>query len=227
MSDPIIDQIVAKSQKNGWILEPDAKTILKACQIPVPRFELAADLDAAITAANTIGYPVAVKVVSPQVMHKTEVNGVVLGLRNDAAVKTEYERFAAMDGFQGMLIEEMVAPGRELIIGGKNDDQFGPVVLLGIGGTGVEIYNDTSLRMAPLVPADVEAMIDRLQGRELIHGFRGGLPLDIESIVNTVVRFSELMMMLGASVESVDLNPVICTPTSLTVVDARFVLRVS
>ena len=132
-----------------------------------------------------------------------------------------------MDGFQGMLIEEMVSPGRELIIGGKNDDQFGPVVLLGIGGTGVEIYNDTALRMAPLFPADVEAMIDKLQGRELIYGFRGGQPLDVESIVNTVVRFSELMMALGPKVESVDLNPVICTPTSLTVVDARFVLMAS
>jgi len=224
MSDPIIDPIVTRSLKNGWVLEPDAKTILDACQIPVPRFELAASLDSAISAAEAIGYPVVVKVVSPQVMHKTEVNGVVLGLTSDAAVKVEYERFAAMPGFQGMLIEKMVSPGTELIIGGKNDEQFGPVVLLGIGGTGVEIYNDTALRMAPLVAADVEVMVDKLQGRELIHGFRGGPPLDMGSIVKTVVRFSKLMMTLAPVIESIDLNPVICTPNSLTVVDARFVL---
>jgi len=227
MSDPVIEQMVAKSRKHGWILEPDAKALLKHCEIPVPRFELAANADAAVDAARRIGYPVAVKVVSPDVVHKTEVNGVVLGLSDDAAVRTEFERFAVMDGFVGMLVEEMVAPGKELIIGGKNDPQFGPVVLLGIGGTGVEIYNDTALRMAPLVSADVEAMIHKLTGRELIHGFRGGAALDIDSIINTVVRFSELMMILGTAVESLDLNPVICTPTSLTVVDARVILMMS
>ena len=127
-------------------------------------------------------------------------------------------------GFAGMLVEEMIS-GIELIVGAKVDDQFGPVVLLGIGGTGVEIYKDVTLRMAPLAVKDIESMIRCLKAHSLLEGYRGSKPVNLEELNRLLKTFSDFVMDLENLIESVDLNPVICSPTRCVVADARIMLR--
>ena len=209
----------------GWITEPQAKEFLKSAGLTVPVFACVESADAAVSAAADIGYPVAAKVVSPQILHKSDVGGVAVGLTDEAAIRDAFHRFAGMEGFSAMLVEQMVS-GVEVIIGAKNDDQFGPVVLLGIGGTGVEIYQDVVIRMAPLNGDDVSSMVEQLAGRRILEGFRGSAPVSRTALTDTLVVFSELAMDAADWIESIDLNPVMCTPEACIIADARIMLQI-
>jgi succinyl-CoA synthetase beta subunit len=216
-------EIVEDSRETGWVLEPDAKRILALAGVDVPRFAWAGNADQAAAAAAEIGYPVVVKVVSPRVVHKTEVGGVVTGVGNERDLRAAFERLSRIDAFQGVVVDETLS-GVELIVGAKNDAQFGPVILLGIGGVGVEIYRDTAIRMAPVSPRDVESMLRCLRGRALLEGFRGKEPASREAIEKLVLGFSDLVMAIGGEVESIDLNPVICSSRRAAAADARIML---
>jgi len=223
MLNEVITAVFDRSQRAGWVLEPDAKELFRSAGLSVPAFALAETVESAAAAASKIGYPVAAKVVSPEIVHKSDVGGVAVGIEDEAALRDAFGRFAVMNGFCGMLVEQMVS-GLELIIGAKNDDQFGPVVLLGIGGTGVEIYQDVAIRMAPLSPRDVSAMLQELTGRKMLEGFRGAPPVNVTALTETLVLFSELLMAAGDRFESIDLNPVMCTADACVVADARIML---
>jgi len=123
-----------------------------------------------------------------------------------------------------MLVEEMVA-GIEVIVGAKVDYQFGPVILLGMGGTGVEIYRDVALRMAPLAQKDAESMVGCLKARPLLDGYRGEEPANVKEIIRMLMTFSGLVMDLEPEIESIDLNPVMCSSTRCVVADARIMLK--
>jgi acyl-CoA synthetase (NDP forming) len=217
-------EILGASRDAGWVLEPMAKRLFALAGMEVPRFTWAKTLEEAVRSAHEIGYPVVGKVVSPEVMHKADRGGVVVGIDSDEKVRSLYERFCRIEGFTGMLIEPMVT-GVELIVGAKNDYQFGPVVLMGIGGTGVEIYRDVVLRMAPLAEKDVGSMITGLRAHELLEGYRGSDPVDIGKLGKLLMDFSGLVMDLQAMVESIDLNPVMCSSTACVVADARILLK--
>jgi len=226
MLGPELEQIITRNQSHGWILEPDAKRLLSGVGVPVPQgFWMKAKKDVARAVHAVGGYPVAAKVVSPRALHKTELHGVALGVGSDSALSACFDRFSEIEGFQGLLVEEMIS-GRELIVGGKNDTQFGALVLIGIGGTGVEIYGDTTLRMAPLTDTDVRSMIRCLKGRALVEGYRGEAPVHLDSLIQIVLAVSELTIRLGDRIESIDLNPVICSPERCTAADARIILAV-
>jgi hypothetical protein len=181
-------------------------------------------MEEAIQFAEETGYPVVAKVVSPKVVHKSDKNGVEIGIDHEGKLKDTFRRFSQIDGFAGMLVEEMIS-GTELIVGAKIDDQFGPIVLMGVGGTGVEIYKDVALRMAPLVPKDIESMIGCLKARRLLEGFRGSKPVNRRELDRLLMTFSDLVMDLEGFIDSIDLNPVICSPTRCVVADARIMLR--
>jgi acyl-CoA synthetase (NDP forming) len=215
--------IFAASRRAGWVLEPQAKELLAAAGMPVPRFTWAHDREEAIRFARMIGYPVVAKVVSPAIIHKSEAGGVSVGIKDDDGLRAAYERFQALQGFAGMLVEEMVE-GMELIVGAKVDYQFGPVILVGIGGTSVEIYKDTSIRMAPLVPEDVAAMVHGLRAHQLLEGYRGTAPINTQALTAMLMAFSGLVMESKAEIESIDLNPVKCTAERCIVADARIML---
>ena len=219
-----IRNILRASQKSGWVLEPDAKRILDLSGFDIPRSKTVKTHAEATGAASAIGYPVVVKVVSPALIHKSDTGGVVVGIENDQRLIDEFNRFNKFDGFVGMLVEEMVS-GVELIIGAKIDDQFGLVILLGFGGTEAEIYQDTSLRMAPLSQGDVHSMIRNLKAYKILEGYRGSEPIHMDRLVDTVKRFSSLMIELGEQVDSSDLNPVICSSERCVVADARIILK--
>lgn len=219
-----IKSILEKSKKWGWVLEPDAKQIFSLSGFQTPKYAVVKKSEEAIAAARAIGYPVVVKIVSPDIIHKSDVQGVVVGIKEDERLVGVLEKFRKLPGFAGMLIDEM-AKGVELIIGAKNDVQFGPMILLGLGGVGVEIYKDVALRMAPLKKAHVEDMIRQLKAYPMLTGYRGSKPISIAAVQKTLIRFSALMMDMKDYFESVDLNPVMCSETSCTVVDARIMLK--
>lgn len=216
--------IIRKSEKWGWVLEPDAQKIFSLYGFQTPKYDVAKSGDQAVTIAHRIGYPVVAKIVSPVIIHKSDVNGVVVGIKDDETLLRTLQRLSKLDGFIGMLIAEVVK-GRELIIGSKNDFQFGPMILLGMGGVGVEIYRDVSLRMAPLLTCDADHMINSLTARRLLAGYRGAEPIHMNALKKTIVNFSRLMMDLQDIVESVDLNPVMCTAKACIVVDSRILLK--
>ena len=224
MLDKQIKEILRQSEKNGWVLEPDAKRILSLGGIEVPRYYWAKTVDEAMRFAHKIGYPVVAKVISPQVIHKSDVGGVVAGIADDAALTETFQRFNSIKGFAGMLVEEFLS-GFELIVGAKNDYQFGPVILVGIGGTGVEIYRDTALRMAPLKPAEIGSMIKSLKAHQLLEGYRGAEPVNLKALKRLLKRFSDLIMHTEDDFESIDLNPVMCTARKCVVADARIMLQ--
>lgn len=219
-----IEEIIEKSKKWGWVLEPDAQKIFSLSGMKAPRFAVATETTQAIGIARQIGYPVVAKIVSPAIVHKSDVQGVVVGIKDDQSLTRALERFSKLDGFAGMLIAEMVK-GLELIIGAKNDFQFGPMILLGIGGVGVEIYKDVSLRMAPLKTRDADNMIQELAAQKLLTGYRGSEPINMNALKKTLINFSKLMMELQDIVESIDLNPVMCSAKSCIVADARIMLK--
>jgi succinyl-CoA synthetase beta subunit len=223
MLKKVIHEILDRSEPHGWVLEPEAKRILSLSGIDVPDSCWARSAEEAVQFADASGYPVVAKIVSPDVIHKSEAGGVAVGLESPRQVRSAFQRFARRKGFNGMLVEEMIG-GLELIVGGKIDEQFGPVVLLGMGGTGVEIYRDTALRMAPIKEKDVVSMVNCLTAGSLLHGFRGEAAVDMQSLIELMLSFSSLLMKMAGRIESADLNPVMCTSSACKVADARIIL---
>jgi acetate---CoA ligase (ADP-forming) subunit beta len=216
--------IIESFKRTGWIPEPEAKRLFSMACMDVPNFIWAHDQDECIRFAVRCGYPVVAKVVSPRVIHKSDVGGVVVGIDSDEGLKKAFQNMKKLDGFEGMLVEEMVK-GKELIIGAKIDYQFGPVILLGIGGTGVEIYQDVTMRMAPITGDDVKSMVESLKGRDILKGYRGGEPVNLEALADLLVKFSSLVIDLEGHIQSIDLNPVICSGDRCIIADARIILN--
>jgi succinyl-CoA synthetase beta subunit len=205
-------------------MEPEAKQIFSLAGLDVPRFRWAKDKGEITQFAEEIGYPLVAKVVSPKVIHKSDIKGVVVGIETQQELIEVYQRFSQVESFAGMLIEERVS-GIEVIVGAKIDYQFGPIILLGMGGTSAEIYRDVSLRMAPLSPIDIASMVKCLKAHELLEGYRGSDAIDLGQLVKTIQVFSALVLDLKDEIESIDLNPVICSSTRCVVADARIMLR--
>ena len=221
-----MEEILSASKRVGWVLEPQAKRLFYLAGIDVPRYVWARRIEDAIPFAEEIGYPVVAKIVSPEVVHKSEHNGVAVGIKDGKELRETFKRFSQLGGFNGVLVEEMLS-GIELIIGAKVDLQFGPVILFGIGGIWVEIYRDVILRMAPLQPKDVDSMVKCLKGHRILEGYRGADPVNSQELKRLLVTFSKLVMDLEKYMESIDLNPVICSSTRCVVADARIILKKS
>ena len=219
-------KILSASQEHGWVMEPECKQILKDIGISVPKFRVVTEWEEALGAADDIGYPLVCKVVSPAVIHKSDSGGVMVGIDNQRKLKSAYQKLKQLDGFRSMLMEETV-DGVELIVGAKNDYQFGPVILTGIGGTSVEIYQDTSIRMAPITSKNIESMLRDLKAYPLLEGYRGSIPVNLKRIKDLLLSFSDLVLELEDVFESIDLNPVMCSQQTCVVADARIMLNSS
>jgi hypothetical protein len=212
-----------KWRKHGWVPESDTLEILHRGGLDVVEHCRASTIEEAKRFARANGFPLVAKVISPAIMHKTEVGGVVTGITTEEELAAHFDRFKAMEGFAGMLVADMLS-GVELILGAKIDSQFGPVILLGIGGTGVEIYGDVVIRMAPLTADDVAAMTAGLKGHALLEGFRHQPPINMHKLTATVLSFSTLIMKYRDHIESADINPLFCSGELCTVADARIIL---
>lgn len=218
-----IEKILKESAQWGWVLEPEAKKILSLAGITVPKsvlMKVPADIS---IVERELHYPLAAKIVSPQVIHKSDVKGVAVGITSPEELKTVLRRFKKIKGFTGVIVEEMVE-GIELIIGAKIDYQFGPMILLGMGGTGVEIYRDSTLKMAPIGEADIDSMIENLKAKKLLRGYRGAEAINLANLKKLLISFSRMTMKIEQYIESIDLNPVICNSHDCVVADARIML---
>lgn len=218
-----IFQLLAEASSRGWLMEPQAKQVFRLSGLDVTRFLWTEDVQEAMRFAAGIGYPVVAKVVSPEVVHKSDVSGVVLGISSDGQLDEVFRQMSRIKGFKGIIVEETVR-GTELIVGMKMDRQFGPIVMLGMGGTAVEIYKDVAIRMAPLREQDVESMLMSLKAHPLVEGYRGAEPISVEALKKMLLTFSSLVMEFGDKVESIDLNPVICNASRCIITDARIML---
>lgn len=184
---------------------------------------LAKNEEEALKFANKIGYPVAMKIVSPEIEHKTDVGGVKINVKNVEALKLSFKEImqsASGKKVDGVLVQKMARKGVELIIGGKKDPQFGHMIVLGLGGIYVEIFRDISARICPLLPSDVEEMVAELKVHPLLEGARGGKPIDKKSLEQLVMKVCAFM--LKEDLKEMDLNPVIFDEKGCDIVDARF-----
>ncbi|MCF8093288.1 MAG: acetate--CoA ligase family protein [Desulfotignum sp.] len=218
-----IKQIIESARPQGWVLEPMAKEILADSGLTIPKGLLTGSFETARQFLEEVDGKVVIKAVSASIIHKTEHQAVVTGIDDPDTLSLQMKRLLSLKGCNQVLVEEMVS-GIEILVGAKNDLQFGPVIVLGLGGTSVEIYNDTAIRLAPVTPADVFSMVDSLGAKPVFQGFRGRPGVNMEEMTRFLVAFSHLIMNLEPFFESIDLNPVICTPKSCIAVDARIML---
>lgn len=232
MDENIVKQVIegAASAGRNALSEIESKRILAAAGIPTAIPEFAASADEAASAAARIGFPVVLKVHSPEVSHKSEVGGVALNLRNELEVRDAFERIRRgladrmpHARFDGVAIQPQAKPGVELIAGISRDDRFGPLVMVGLGGIFVEVLRDTAMRLAPVDRREARAMLDELRGAPLLHGARGTRPADMDAIADLLARLSELAANRDDIVE-MDLNPVVAYEQGLAVLDARILI---
>lgn len=197
--------------------------------VPVPEFRFARTREAAAQGAREIGYPVAMKVVSPQILHKSDVGGVVLDVDGDAAARETFdalEEVAAGRDFRGVVIYPMIEAAQEVLLGLSRDPQFGPVIAFGLGGIYTEVWQDIALRVAPIDRAEAERMIREIESFPLLEGVRGQPPCDLDALTDALVTFSRLPLRYPA-IGEVDLNPVFLFPEGegLVVGDVRVIRR--
>src|SRR3989338_10048178 len=213
------------------ITEELSKSILKTYGVKVPPFALVTSAEEAVKQAKKIGFPLVMKVVSPQILHKTDVGGVKVGLDNVNDVKKTfkdmYGRLSKKKGVdvKGILLEKMVPKGVELIVGVQNDPQFGPVIMVGLGGIMTEVMKDVAFRMLPISTSDAKSMLNELKGSALLKGFRGSAPIDLNMVAKILTQIGKLGVDNANYVNSIDFNPVIVYPKSYFVVDAKIILN--
>ncbi|MDQ4073635.1 MAG: acetate--CoA ligase family protein, partial [Thermoproteota archaeon] len=210
------------------ITEEVAKEILSSYNIKVPGFALVKDIDSAIKEANSLGYPLVAKIVSPQILHKTDVGGVKIDLKNEQDVRSAFtdmhERLSREYDVKGVLLEKMVPKGVEMIVGLQNDSQFGPVIMVGLGGIFTELFKDVSFRVLPITREDALSMIEDLQGKALLKGYRGSQPVNLDMLSEALMNISRLGYDISPYYESIDFNPIIVYADSYYVADAKILL---
>lgn len=219
---------IIQSEQRKAVLEHEAKMILRKMGIIVPPSTLVKTKEEAIEAAAKFGYPVVMKLMSVEVIHKTDYDAVVLNLRSEEEVKSTFDdfmnRFSSVD-VAGVLVEKMVGKGLELIIGTNTDPTFGPVILFGVGGVMVEAIKDVVFRLCPTTQPQALQAIEEIKARVLLDGFRGMPKVNKEELSNLIVKLSELAWEYKEYIAEMDINPIIANEEGLFPVDARIILK--
>lgn len=225
--------IIANALKDGrnFLYEYEAKRLCKHYGIPTTEFLYATTVEEAVKYAEIIGFPVVVKLVSRDVLHKSDVGGVVLNVTSKEEVisacnkiKENLSKRMPSATLEGYLVESMLERSVEVIVGALRDAQFGPIVSFGLGGVFVEVLRDVSFRAIPLSRDDALEMIMETKGYEVLRGARGYGPLDIEAVVDIILKVSRMVEELP-QIDQLDLNPIYVYPKGARVVDARVILK--
>jgi acetyltransferase len=216
-----------------FLSEPEGHEVLKAYGLPVPAFRLAKSVDDAVAAAGEIGYPVVIKIVSPQILHKTDFGGVRVGIDGDDKMRAEYAALLTTIGARapnadiwGVLVQQMAPKGTETILGMKRDPSFGPLLMFGLGGVMVEVLKDVTFRLAPITELSTEPMITGIKAYKLLQAFRGQPARDIPKIKECLLRLSQLVTEFK-EFDEIDINPLLVYEEGkgALVLDARFLLK--
>ncbi|UCE20116.1 MAG: acetate--CoA ligase family protein [Gemmatimonadota bacterium] len=228
-------QVIDRAKKEGraFLPEPEAHAVLQAYGFPVLKSKLAVNLEEALAAAEDIGFPVVVKIVSPQILHKIDVGGVKVNIQTKGELRKAYQNLmASIKGNRpdaeiwGVFVQKMAENGKETIIGMNRDPHFGPILLFGLGGIYVELFKDVSFRIAPLRELGARRMIRQIRGYKMFEGFRGEPPSDTEAIAECLQRLSQLVIDCD-EIDELDINPLIVynEGDGAVVVDARILLK--
>jgi acyl-CoA synthetase (NDP forming) len=225
----IFDQ--AKNEGRIILTEFESKELLKKAGIPIVETKMARDQREAILQSQEIGFPVVLKIASPDVIHKSDSGGVKLGLNNVAGVRTAYDEIVTNVNhqyphakIQGVSVQKMVRPGTEVIIGTNKDPQFGPVIMFGLGGIFVEILKDVSFRIIPVNERNAREMIQEIKGYPLLQGYRGKEPADIPALIDLILKISKFVDE-NPKIKELELNPVFAYSEGAMAVDARIILE--
>jgi acetate---CoA ligase (ADP-forming) subunit beta len=226
-------KIINQARKEGRkaLLEPEAKMICIDYGIPVTNFKVASNAKEAAKYAEEIGYPVVLKIVSPDIIHKSEAGGVIVSLKTSKEVIAAYskilenaKKFKSDAKIVGVLVQEMAPNSTEVIVGAIKDPQFGQTIMFGLGGIFVEVLKDVNFRIAPLSIDDAKEMITQLKAYPLLKGFRNTPPADIDALVGILCSTSRLVMDYP-EIKELDLNPVLAYQKGAKTVDARIILE--
>lgn len=213
-----VERLLAAYPAKAQLTESQSKEILKAYGIPVTREELATTPEEAALAATRLGFPVVMKIDSPDILHKTDAGGVRLGIRSPEEAKqafteivTNARNYKPDANIRGVLVQEMLTGATEVIVGMSRDPVFGPVVMFGLGGILVEVLEDVCLRVAPLTRAEAAEMLEEIRGKKVLDGVRGRPPVDKEAIIDVIVRLSHLVADFP-DIAEMDINPLLVFP---------------
>ena len=225
----IISKAYEESRKN--LLESEAKSICQEYNIPVTRFKLAKSEDEAIKSAEEIGYPIVLKIVSSDIIHKSEVGGVILNLRSHKDITKAFKTIISnakkhmpKARIVGVLVQEMAPSSTEVIVGAIKDNQFGPSVMFGLGGIFVEILKDVAFRVAPIIREEAEQMITEIKAYPVLKGYRNLPALDTTTVADIIFNTSKLVVD-HQEIKELDLNPVMVYENGAKIVDARIILE--
>jgi len=228
-----IPRIFSQAAKEGRksLLETEAKTLCMEYDIPVTRFKLAKDEDEAAKYATAIGFPIVLKIVSPDIVHKSDVGGVIVGIKNLRHVRTGYRQIVKNvkkhnpdAKIVGILVQEMAPSGTEVIVGSIKDPQFGPAIMFGLGGVFVEVLKDVTFRIAPITEDEAAEMISEVKAYPLLKGYRNTPPADLKAITKILVNTSRLVTE-HPEIKELDLNPIMVYEKGAKAVDARIILE--
>lgn len=225
----ILSQVRKEGRKS--LLETEAKTVCIEYGIPVTKFELARSEEEAVKFANAIGFPTVLKIVSPDIIHKSDIGGVIVGLKNADDVHRGYNQILQnvkkhdpKAKIVGVLVQEMAPSSTEVIVGAIKDPQFGPAIMFGLGGVFVEVLKDVTFRVAPITEDDAYEMIRDVKAYPLLKGYRNTPPADIDAIAKILLSTSRLVTD-HMEIKELDLNPVIVYEKGAKAVDARIILE--
>jgi len=221
----------ARKEKRTLLTEIESKELLKEAGIPVVEAKLARTKTEAIALGKKLGFPVVLKVISPEVVHKSDSGGVKLGLQNAAQVGKAYSEIITSvkkhypkAKIQGVSVQKMARPGVEVIIGMTKDAQFGPVLMFGLGGILVEVLKDVAFKIVPLTKRDAHEMIREIKGYPVLEGYRGQEPADIPFLENLLLKVSDFVDK-NSEIKELDLNPIFAYKDKAVAVDARVILE--
>jgi acyl-CoA synthetase (NDP forming) len=223
----------ARKENRTQLTEIESKQLIKEAGIPVVEAKLAQTKTEAISLSKKMGFPVVLKIVSPDVIHKSDSGGVELGLASVAQVGKAYskilsaiEKHYPKAKIQGVSVQKMARPGVEVIIGMTKDAQFGPVLMFGLGGILVEVLKDVAFRIVPLTKRDAHEMIKDIKGYPVLEGYRGQEPADVAFLEDLILKVSDFVNK-NPEIKELDLNPVFAYKDRAVAVDARVILEAS
>ena len=226
-------EIFAKARRENRksLLEPEAKAVCKEYNIPVTNFRIAETEKDAVKSAKEIGYPVVLKIISPDIIHKSDVGGVMVNLKNSEEVQNAYaqimknvKKHEPKAKITGVLVQEMAPSSTEVIVGAVKDPQFGQALMFGLGGIFVEVLKDVTFRIAPITDDEAREMITEVKAYPLLKGYRNTPPADIDAIVKILLSTSNLVTE-HEEIKELDLNPVMVYRKGAKTVDARIIFE--
>jgi len=232
MRDKAVSDIfeAAKKEERNFLFEHEAKKLFGLYDMPVTRIQVAKTEEEAVKAAKAIGFPIVLKIVSPQILHKSDAGGVIVGVKDEQGIRDGFKKiianarnYKADAEITGILVQEMAPKGTEIIVGSTTDPTFGPTIMFGLGGIFVEVLKDVSFRVVPIDVVDAMEMMDEIKAKKILDGVRGMPPSDRKTLADILVKTSR-MLEECPEIKELDMNPILAYPDGARIVDGRVIM---